>query len=172
MTRAANTVRVPLTAGGALAVARWLHTYPFLDKPSAAWQENTLLLTGRLRAAARHSRTHLELPRQLAEHASMMADGYIVWISLAGALKWVLGDAADGVAFGRYCADALLRRRGRPRRTASQTVERVQRLASYKYSDPRREIRRLRRRVRLDEWSAAVRDRGETLLTSSAPPPE
>lgn len=118
-----------------------------------------------LRHLARWPRVHVTLSRAQALRLVRAGDA-------AAMLRLPLGAAAARLQ--RACREALQLKVGRPLLTREALADRVTAAPNQGFRDER-ELRRLKRRstgaAALDAWLEGVEARGETLLTSTIPPP-
>jgi len=167
MTRKAGHIRIPLSNKEARQVAQSIHRLHRQTRKGT-------LLTGGPRSLLKHLALHLrrlsiyerkfaEIPRKEALDIVLSADALIASMS---ARRGQFGlYYAPIIEFSRRCKKALTRR-GAPGLTTRQ----AELQANNKGYDERGR-RRLKKRVQLDRWVEEVHKCGETLLTSTLPPP-
>lgn len=173
----AGQVRVELSAQQCAAAARWLATYrppppTMLGKPASQQtaRANAAILADKFaKSGLRRSRANAVriLPRALACWFGQQLD----WCIVRGKFGMLLPPTLVIEAM-QVCRTATSRKRGRPRIERSKAE-----LAALHFAeDNQRYQRQLKRRAIYDgqwkEWTARLATRGETLITSSEPPPQ
>lgn len=159
MTLRAGQVRVSATRQQLLAVAVWIERQARepaglltgADWKSRADAEARSVAAG-LRLAARHERRFVTLDRETACYCARLNVGLHVPFAASH--------------FANECRKAVGTRRGAPGLTLAQLRQRLQ-----DATGDERELRRLRKRERLEGWLERLRARGETLLTATEKPP-
>lgn len=166
MTRKAGCIRVQMTDREAAALARaflWfaksIGCHPVL--PGLLSADDTVCYPARglikdLIKASRHNRNHCELRAD----RTMSALTLLETAAIRGAFV-----PTPIMIFSRRCRE-VMKRRGCPRLTRRQLQQRI-----LQGEGDERELRRLRKRERLNAWLDGVKERGETLLTYTVPPP-
>jgi len=166
MTRKAGFSRVQMTSGEARSFARDLlclaklnHCHPVkptLLSPDCADYYPVLRLVKDLIRASRYSRSFCELRTFHLREAIGVFDAAV---SMRGYIP------PGAAMFVNRCREAMPKK-GAPWLTRKQLQLRIQ-----QGGGDERERRRLRKRERLNVWIDGIRERGETLLTSTVDPP-
>lgn len=157
MTGVAGFVKVPVTAKDAAAIADWCKAF----KPGSGASE-ALDLVARLRIASRYPRKSIQIPREVAAYAVLLADATSVWLRLLGVSP--VDGALAALTFGIACR-AKLHGPGRRHRTPRQIRKRIDDAARGKIEIDDSELRLLKRLARRDDWLDRVRAAGQTVLT-------
>lgn len=157
MTQKSGFVTIPLTRLEAAAAAR---SVLWANKIRSGRQVGLDKLIRILVRAKRYERLSIQIPRESAENAAATLDAIMVIGSQVGLFL------PPDLTFFYRCRDAVMRKKGRPKLTRKQ----IQTWISYEQGDAR-ELRRLKKRERLERWLDEIEARGETLITHSIPPP-
>lgn len=173
MTHQAGTVRVPLTAAHAKVLALLLRQRPSLPPITESilggpqwileqaverqiFRRQSLELSRWLYRNARWERTHVALPRPLAQHVANLRHSY-----LAGNRLYLYQPFID---LAEHCAAALSKRRGRPKQTSEGRDKLIADVESERRVMDRSDLRRLRRARALEREQRAVDERNQQTI--------